>query len=148
MIRSLLFGLCLVMAAVNAGARDEAATWFSDGMHYYEMKDYQAASQAFEAAATAAPGDDAYAHWLGKAYGRQAEQAGGFTAIRLAKLTRTALERAVALNPQNWDAVRDLARYYADAPGFLGGDKRKAAALRARLKAEPGATNPVGFSSS
>lgn len=137
MIRSLLLtALCLVLTGVaNADASDEAAAWFSDGIRYYEVKDYQAASRAFNAAANAAPDDDEYVHWLGKAYGRQAEHAGGFTALRLAKQTRAALERAVALNPENWDAVRDLARYYADAPGFLGGDKDKAAALRARLKA-------------
>ena len=151
MFRFLLTGgLCLVLTGVASAEQvGDTAAWFKDGMRYYQARDYQAASHAFKAAATAAPDNGEYMHWLGKTYGRQAEQAGGFNAIKLAKLTRFALERAVALNPENRDAVRDLARYYADAPGFLGGDKGKAAALRARLKAAPSAApNPASSSQS
>ena len=151
MIRFLLTSaLCLVLSGfASAEQAGDIAAWFNDGMRYYEARDYQAASHAFKAATAAAPDNDEYVHWLGKTYGRQAEQAGGFNAIKLAKLTRSALERAVALNPENRDAVRDLARYYADAPGFLGGDKGKAAALRARLKAAPSAApNPARSSQS
>jgi tetratricopeptide (TPR) repeat protein len=140
MIRDVLtLSLCLVLTGVASAddALGDVAALFSDGVRHYEAKNYRAATQAFKTATAAVPDNDEYVYWLGKAYGRQAEQAGWFKALKLAKLTRAALERAVALNPQNWDAVRDLAQYYTDAPGFLGGDKTKAAALRARLNAAP-----------
>jgi tetratricopeptide (TPR) repeat protein len=138
MQRSLLtLSLCLVLSGLAHAEEGGVVASFTAGMRYYEAQDYQAATKAFKAATTVVPTNDEYAHWLGKAYGRQAEHAGWFKAIKLAKLTRAALERAVALNPQNWDAVRDLAQYYTDAPSFLGGDHLKAEALRARLKTAP-----------
>ncbi len=130
----LILGLCLALGWYAHADEGGAVAAFTEGMRHYEAQDYPAAVKAFKAATNSVPNNDEYAHWLGKAYGRQAEHAGWFTAIKLAKLTRVALERAVALNPQNWDAVRDLAQYYTAAPGFLGGDKAKAAALQSRLK--------------
>ena len=133
----LILSLCLVLSSLAHADEGSVVVSFTEGMRYYEAQNFDAAAKAFKAAATVVPNNDEVAHWLGKAYGRQAEHAGWFKAIKLAKLTRAALERAVALNPQNWDAVRDLAQYYTDAPGFLGGDHLKAEALRARLKTAP-----------
>lgn len=110
---------------------------FEAGRAAYARGDYAAAAQAFAAEVASAPNDDVAVYWLGKAYGRQAERAGWFEAMRLARLTRQSLERAVALNPENPEAVRDLARYYDEAPGFLGGDATRAAELRARLARLP-----------
>jgi tetratricopeptide (TPR) repeat protein len=127
----------LLVSAVSASADDTgsaAAVAFAAGREAYEAADFEGASTAFEQASTAVPGNDEYVYWLGKAYGRRAERAGWFDAMRYAQRTREALERAVALNPENADAVRDLADFYSQAPGFLGGDSVKAAALRERLK--------------
>ena len=48
---------------------------------------------------------DAY-NWLGKAYGTQAENANPFKQAMLARKTRSAWERAIALDPGNLDARR------------------------------------------
>src|SRR6185437_15412720 len=39
---------------------------------------------------------------------------------------RAEFERAVALDGNNVNARADLSEYYNEAPGFLGGDKKKA----------------------
>lgn len=138
MLRFILI-VCLWACGLAVGLAEElpaqAATWFADGVRAYEAADYSAAAESFERASAANPGNDEYTHWLGKAYGHQAERANWVKAVKLAKRTRAAFERAVALNPENWEAVRDLAQFYADAPGFLGGDAAKATALRGRLPA-------------
>ena len=48
------------------------------------------------------------------------------TAAELAKKVRVEFERAVQLNGNNSAARCDLAEYYMNAPGFLGGGKDKA----------------------
>lgn len=133
--RGLLLLAMISAQPARAGEPPEAV--FETARTAFAAADYRRAAQLLEGLVAAAPGDDRYVHWLGKAYGRQAERAGWFEALRLAKLTRKALEKAVALNPDNRPAVEDLARYYAEAPGFLGGDADKAARLRARLQVLP-----------
>lgn len=133
--RALLALGCLL---VWPGMADETAvSRIEAGRAAYDQGDFAAAAEAFAAAVALVPDDDVAVYWLGKAYGRQAERAGWFEAMRLARLTRQSLERAVALNPENPEAVRDLARYYDEAPGFLGGDAARAAELRARLSRLP-----------
>lgn len=135
--------LFLSLSLASAAFADEpAADWFRDGRAAYEGGDFGTARQLFERAAAAVPTSDEYVHWLGKACGRLAERANWLSAVKLARRTRSALERAVELNPDNYAALADLARYYADAPGFLGGDPAKAAAIRARLMALPESAAP------
>lgn len=138
----LILALFLMHSSLAHATEDSVPASFTEGVRYYHAQDFAAAVKEFKVATTVVPTNDEYAHWLGKAYGRQAERAAWFKAIKLAKLSRAALERAVELNPQNWDAVHDLARYYTAAPGFLGGDRLKADALRARLKTAPGHEAP------
>ena len=133
-IRVLVYCLGLVLCAPSLLAADDHSAAFAHGVQLYEAGNFAAASKTFKHLSAAAPTNDEFAYWLGKAYGRRAEQVNWLTAIKYAKLTRSAFERAVQLNPKNVAAVRDLAQYYADAPGFLGGDAAKAAALRAQLK--------------
>jgi tetratricopeptide (TPR) repeat protein len=64
--------------------------------------------------------------WLGKAYGTQAEKASKFKQPFLASKTKSAWEKAIALDPNNIDARQDMIQYYLQAPGFLGGSKDKA----------------------
>lgn len=125
----LMFALCCAIQALATAAE----TPLQAGQAAYARGDYARAADVLAEAVRRAPADDEAVYWLGKAYGRQAERAGWLEAVKLARKTRDALERAVKLNPDNHDAVRDLADYYDQAPGFLGGDARKAAALRARL---------------
>lgn len=133
-IRALVYCLGLILCAPLLLAADDHSAAFAHGVQLYEAGNFAAASETFKHLSAAAPTNDEFAYWLGKAYGRRAEQVDWLTAMKYAKLTRCAFERAVQLNPENVAAVRDLAQYYADAPGFLGGDAAKAAALRAQLK--------------
>lgn len=129
--------LLILAAAATPGSADDLgpAARFEAGVQRYEAQDFAAAATLFEAAARAAPANDTYAYWLGKTYGRLAERASWVSALRYARRTRETLERAVSLNPTNPDALIALAKFYAEAPGFLGGDKVKAEVLRARAAA-------------
>jgi len=73
-----------------------------------------------------------YHHWLGRAYGRRAQQEGG-TGLFIARKVKTHLERAVELDPNNIAARFDLIEYYLQAPFFLGGDPAKATAQAAEI---------------
>jgi len=134
-MRDLLLLLLLTLALPlpadeSAGAANpDHAT----GLRLYESGDFMGAVSAFERAAAREPENDVYAYWLGKACGRVAERASALSAMRWAGRTRDALERAVELNPDNPDAVKALAQFYAEAPRFLGGNEKKAGELRAHL---------------
>jgi len=72
------------------------------------------------------PKNSFYELWLGRIYGEKADRAGLMSAAGLAKKVRVAFERAVELDPSNWQARTDLAEFYIDAPGIVGGGKDKA----------------------
>ncbi|MCC5793430.1 MAG: hypothetical protein JJT85_01690 [Chromatiales bacterium] len=118
--------LCLVAGVLAASA-------FEEGRAQYAAGDYEAAADAFRVAIEESGEVARYHHWLGKAYGRQAEQSGWTRAVRLAGKTRDALRRAVELDPDDVAALEDLADYYDSAPGFLGGNRQEARALRQRI---------------
>jgi Flp pilus assembly protein TadD len=104
------------------------------GRNQYMRGDFKSASEAFEKAAAAEPGNSQYMLWLGRALGRRAETSSIFTAGSYASKARQAFERAVQLGPQNIEALNDLFEYYLQAPGFLGGGFDKAAGLVTRIE--------------
>jgi tetratricopeptide (TPR) repeat protein len=130
----LLFILSLVMMQGRGAEHGETDSNFRLGRQNYEKGDYRAAIEAFSAAVKLAPDTSAYHHWLGKSYGRLAEESNLFKAYRLAGKTREELERAVALDDKNIEATEDLMEFYLQAPVFLGGGKDKADKLRQRLE--------------
>jgi tetratricopeptide (TPR) repeat protein len=73
--------------------------------------------------------------WLGRAFGMEAEHAGPIAGLTLALKVKAAFEAAVALNPNDGDAVSDLGEFYVDAPSLIGGGVDKAAALADRVAA-------------
>ena len=81
----------------------------------------------------AAPSVSQHHHWLGKTYGRLAERAPWWRALGLAHKTRESLERAVALDGEDADALFSLMVFYRSAPGFVGGNEVKARAIERRL---------------
>lgn len=123
--------LCAPATAVRADAPVDGP--HAAGYEAYEAGHYERAATLLEAALADAPDCARCAHLLGKSYGRLAEQASWMSAIALAKKTRIALEQAVALAPDDANAVADLIKYYRAAPGFLGGNPAKADALERRL---------------
>ena len=111
--------------AFKANTRDAAAAFYLGRIAMEERKTDRAADY-FEAATKLDPKNSHYFLWLGRAYGREAQQASVLRQPGLAKRTRAAWERAIELDPENLDARSDLIQYYVQAPGFMGGSTAKA----------------------
>ncbi len=93
---------------------------------YYHVQQWDEAIAAGQKAVELEPANSEYHLWLGRAYGQKAERASWFAAIGLAKKVRREFEQAVHLDESSVSARSDLAEFYAEAPGFLGGGKDKA----------------------
>jgi len=104
------------------------------GRCHYLLEDFKKATEAFEKAVEAEPGNSDYRLWLGRAWGRRAETSIFLTAAGYASKARQNFEKAVALNPRNAEALNDLFEYYLQAPGILGGGVDKATALTERIR--------------
>jgi len=103
------------------------------GQIHYQLGNYKEASDQLEKASQLEQGGAEIFLWLGRSLGRRAEASNFFTAPGYAVRCREALERAVALDGYNVEAMSALAGYYLEAPGFLGGGLEKAQRLAARI---------------
>jgi tetratricopeptide (TPR) repeat protein len=95
---------------------------------HFELGAWDAGIHACEKAVALAPDKGLYHLWLGRVYGEKADRAGFLSAVGLAKKVRAEFERAVELEPGSWEARTDLAEFYLEAPGVVGGGKDKARA--------------------
>ena len=113
-----MLGLCLVAAAQT--------TLLDQGRAAMQRGDYETAVTLFEKAVAQNPNSsDAHEH-LAEAYGSLAQKANIFRQASLASRTHHEFARAVELDPNNLDARMGLIEYYMLAPGFMGGDEKKA----------------------
>jgi tetratricopeptide (TPR) repeat protein len=95
------------------------------GRSYYELRDYDNAITNGEKSIQLDPKNSDYHLWLGRAYGGKADREHSFF---LAKKVKKEFEDAVAANPSNIPARRDLEEYSIDAPFIVGGSKDDAKA--------------------
>jgi len=95
---------------------------------YFALADWDHAVSNCEKAVSLDGNNARYQLWLGRAYGEKADRVNFLSAASLAKKVRNSFERAVALDPQNAEAHVDLAEFYLEAPGVVGGGRDKAAA--------------------
>jgi tetratricopeptide (TPR) repeat protein len=95
---------------------------------YFALGDWDRGIAACEKAVALDPNNGRYHLWLGRIYGEKADASSFFTAAGLAKKVRTEFERAVQLTPNSVDARTDLAEFYLEAPGIVGGGRDKAEA--------------------
>jgi tetratricopeptide (TPR) repeat protein len=102
---------------------------------YFMIDEWDRGISACERASALDPQKSLYHLWLGRIYGEKADRAGFVSAAGLAKKVRTEFERAVELDPKNSEARADLAEFYLEAPGIVGGGKDKARAQAAALAA-------------
>ncbi|MFZ0997522.1 MAG: tetratricopeptide repeat protein [Candidatus Sulfotelmatobacter sp.] len=102
---------------------------------YLELENWDAGIHASEKAVTLAPDDGLYHLWLGRIYGEKADRSGFLSAAGLAGKVRSEFERGVELSPNSWEARTDLAEFYLEAPGIVGGGKDKARAQAEALVA-------------
>ncbi|MGZ4812373.1 MAG: tetratricopeptide repeat protein [Terriglobales bacterium] len=93
---------------------------------YYAEQKWDSAIQASEKAVSLAPKVSEYHMWLGRAYAEKADHSSFVTAAKLTKQIRQEFEHAVELDASNVAARSDLAEFYLEAPGFMGGGKSKA----------------------
>ena len=96
------------------------------GESYYQLSEFPRAVASFERAVQFAPKNSEYHDWLGKAYGRKAEESLFLSAMSWARKTHREFEIAVELDPRNMEAQRDLIRYEINAPSVVGGGDDKA----------------------
>jgi len=88
---------------------------------YFMLNDWDKGIAACEKAVSLDSGNAQYHLWLGRIYGEKADRANFFSAAGLAKKVRNEFETAVRLNPNSADARTDLAEFYLEAPGIVGG---------------------------
>ncbi len=95
---------------------------------YFALGNWDPGVSACEKAVELAPNKSEYHLWLGRIYGEKADASNFFTAAGLAKKVRTEFETAVKLSPNDVGARTDLAEFYLEAPGIVGGGRDKAEA--------------------
>ena len=115
------------------GERDATAAFYL-GQIFLEQNDAGRAVNWLEKAVAMNPRSSVYYDWLGKAYGTQAQTASVFRQPSLASKTRSAWEKAIALDPENLEAREDMVVFYNKAPGFMGGGKDKARAMAQEIR--------------
>jgi tetratricopeptide (TPR) repeat protein len=136
---AILITLCAGIAQAPR-ADTEAEILFNHAQTHYAAARYGQALDLIQQAVALEPQNSNYQHLLGKCYGRLAEKANPFAAYTLARKTRKALEKAVELDENNFDALKDLMHYYRRAPVFLGGSREKADAIEKKLSETGGST--------
>lgn len=94
---------------------------------YFSIGNWDRGISACERAVSLQPENGQFHLWLGRIYGEKADRAGIFSAAGLAKRVRTEFETAVRLDPDSVEARTDLAEFYLEAPGIVGGGRDKAA---------------------
>lgn len=132
--RTIAVLLLSLSAAVAWAQTPDADSLYQQAQASFADGHYQAATDTMRKVVKMAPDNSNYQHFLGKCYGRLAEKANPLSALSLAEKTRKALEKAVQLDDHNVSALRDLMQYYRQAPGFLGGSKKKADKIEKRLQ--------------
>jgi tetratricopeptide (TPR) repeat protein len=101
----------------------------------FELGAWDAGISACEKATELAPDNGLYHLWLGRIYGEKADHVSFITAIGLAKKVRAEFERAVQYAPNSWESRTDLAEFYVEAPGIVGGGEGKARAEAEKIAA-------------
>jgi hypothetical protein len=109
-----------LIATGGAGAE------FLRGCLAWDDRSTDASIGYFEKAASDANATSDYYLWLGNAYGVKAQRANPVSQAMLARKTKSAFEKAVALDGNNVEARYGLLQYYMMAPGIMGGSMTKA----------------------
>ncbi len=76
-----------------------------------------------------------YHRQLAEVLGVEAQHSGAFRQLLLAHRFRKEIDTAIALDPRDVQALRDLLEFYLLAPGIAGGDHRKAEATARQIAA-------------
>jgi tetratricopeptide (TPR) repeat protein len=121
---------------ITAANPEDGETYIVLCRSYYAEEHLDEAVNACEKAVQLLPRSSVAQDWMGRACGRQAEHAGPISGLTLALKVKTAFEAAVAIDPENGNAVDDLSEFYVGAPFVIGGGLDKATALADRVVAQ------------
>lgn len=99
---------------------------FYAGRLALRARDFRSSVRLLERAVAMDAGNSVYVMWLGRAYAQDAINGNKMRLVFVARRSRNAFERAVALDPANVQARLDLGQYYLLAPGIVGGSVEKA----------------------
>ena len=121
-----------LLLQIRATRRAAILPWLD--RDYFMLGDYKKATEAFEKACGAGTRESR----IRALAGPRVSDAGPrlrspFLAPMYASKARQYFEKAVALDPNNGEALNDLFDYYLEAPGFLGGGYDKAEAVAKRI---------------
>lgn len=135
---SVAWGGGMDAAINNLSTRVQVTPYDAEAYHqlskiYFHLKMWDRSVENGEHAVALAPNNSNYWMWLGRAYGEKADNSSFISAYSLAKKVHNSFEKAVALNPTNVPAMTDLAEFYIEAPGMVGGGTDKAAGMADRL---------------
>lgn len=122
------------VALPNGATMTKAERFYNAGYRYYENKKYDEAITQLKSAVALESEVAKYHHILAVSYGREAERCNWFKAMSYAKKTLAHLEKSAELDPDNLEILDDLMDFYREAPGFLGGDTKKADETEALIK--------------
>jgi tetratricopeptide (TPR) repeat protein len=100
----------------------------------FELGAWDAGIPSCEKATELDPDNALYHLWLGRIYGEKADHAGFLHAVSLAKKVRAEFERAVVFDPNSCEVRTDLAEFYLEAPGIIGGGQDKALAQADKIE--------------
>ena len=95
---------------------------------YLAIEDLNRAEASCKKAIALDPDNSEYHRWMAHVYGEKADHSNFLSAFGLAGKTRQEFERAVQLSPNDITARSDLAEFYFEAPGVVGGGQDKARA--------------------
>lgn len=101
---------------------------------YFSLGQWDRGIASCEKAVTLAPDNSQFHLWLGRIYGEKADRVSFMSAAGLARRVKSEFEAAVHLNPRSVDARSDLAEFYLEAPGIVGGGRDKAAEQASSLQ--------------
>ncbi len=121
-------------AVAALGSHDDAESLNLLSRAYFAMERWDEAAKYGERAVNLEPNNASYHMWLGREYGRKAGDSNPISAAGIAKKAKNEFERAVQLDPASVPARVDLAQYYTEAPGFMGGGVDKARAQAAQVQ--------------
>ena len=91
---------------------------------YFQYEDWDRAEGRCKKAVELQPNNSGFHRWLGRVYGEKAERA--TLPLGLAIKTRDEFRRAAELDPTDTNAGIDVAEFYLEAPGIMGGGEDKA----------------------
>jgi len=118
-------GLASSPAPAPAPAPADAEASYQLGVSLMLQDKHDEAIAHFDKAVALAPDNSEYHRALGDAHGLVAVHASKLHALGHAKKCKAALEKAVALDPNNMQARISLVLFYIHVPGIAGGSDKK-----------------------